>query len=264
MAKIEKLLDIMAMLRDPEHGCPWDRQQTLDSLLTHTLEEAYELVDAVADGDDESICDELGDLLFQVVFYSRIAEEQGRFGFTDVVAAIVDKLVRRHPHVFGDEQIRDVEEQARAWEQHKQRERLARGGTDRSVSVLDGVTAGLPALTRAVKLQRRAARVGFDWPDMQAVLDKVQEELDEVRQEIANGAQAGPMLHEIGDLLLAASNLARHAGIDPEQAVHAANRRFERRFWHIEALCREQGKSVEDCDIEELEAYWQLAKQEEE
>jgi len=263
MARIEKLLKVMATLRDPEQGCPWDRQQTLESLLSHTLEEAYELVDAVSDGDDESICDELGDLLFQVVFYSRIAEEQGRFAFADVVAAIVDKLVRRHPHVFAGEQIRDVEEQARAWEQHKQRERQAANETDEPVSVLDGVTAGLPALTRAVKLQRRAARVGFDWTDMSAVLDKVQEELDEVRQEIANGAQAGPMLHEIGDLLLAASNLARHAGIDPELAVHAANRRFERRFRHIEALCRQQGKSVEDCEIAELEDYWQLAKQEE-
>ena len=262
MAKIEQLLDVMAKLRDPEHGCPWDRQQTLESLLTHTLEEAYELVDAVTEGDDELICDELGDVLFQVVFYSRIAEEQGRFGFADVVAAIVDKLVRRHPHVFADEQIRDVEEQARAWEQHKQRERHARIETDHPISVLDGVTTGLPALTRAVKLQRRAARVGFDWSDMFAVLDKVQEELDEVRQEIVNGAQAAPMLHEIGDLLLAASNLARHAGVDPEIAVHAANRRFERRFRYIEAQCRRQGKSVEACDIEELEHYWQLAKQE--
>ena len=263
MAEIGELLEIMAMLRDPEHGCPWDRQQTLGSLLSHTLEEAYELVDAVSAGDDESICDELGDLLFQVVFYSRIAEEQGRFGFTDVVAAIVDKLVRRHPHVFADEQIHDAEEQAQAWEQHKQRERQMRGETDRSPSVLDGVTMGLPALTRAVKLQRRAARVGFDWPDMSAVLDKVQEELDEVRQEIANGAPAGPMLHEIGDLLLAASNLARYAGVDPEIAVHAANRRFDRRFRYVEELCRLQGVAPDHCTLEELENFWQLAKQNE-
>ena len=262
MAKIDMLLQVMATLRDPEHGCPWDRQQTLESLLTHTLEEAYELVDAVTEGNDASICDELGDVLFQVVFYSRIAEEQGRFNFADVVAAIVDKLVRRHPHVFGDEQVRDAEDQARAWEQHKQRERQAGSEADHPASVLDGVTAGLPALTRAVKLQRRAAGVGFDWSEMGAVVDKVQEELDEVRQEIADGAHAGPMLHEIGDLLLAASNLARHAGVDPELAVHAANRRFERRFRHIEELCHRQGKAVADCDIEELEDYWQLAKQE--
>jgi ATP diphosphatase len=263
MTDIVTLLDVMARLRDPESGCPWDREQTLESLLPHTLEEAYEVIDAVSEGDDAAICDELGDLLFQIVFYSRIAEEQGRFSFADVVAAIVDKLVRRHPHVFADEHIANADEQALAWERHKQRERAGKQDGLLPVSVLDGVTMGLPALTRAVKLQRRAARVGFDWADVAAVLDKVQEELDEVRDEVEKGASPGPMEHEIGDLLLAASNLARHAGIDPELAVHAANRRFERRFRHVEASCRRRGKAPEDCASDELEGYWQLAKQDE-
>jgi len=261
MADISSLLEVMMQLRDPEQGCPWDREQTFESLLPYTLEEAYEVVDAVASGDDAQLRDELGDLLFQVVFYARIAEEQRRFVFADVVDAIVSKLRRRHPHVFGDTLIKNAAEQSRAWEQHKQRERQSNAtGDQKDVSVLDGVALGLPALTRAVKLQRRAARIGFDWPEIDGVLDKVQEELDEVRQELEAGADPARMQHEIGDLLLAASNLARQANVDPETAVHRANRRFEQRFQRIEALCREQGLSPEACNLEVLEAFWRQAK----
>jgi len=262
MADIEALLLVMRQLRDLEHGCPWDREQTFESLLSHTLEEAYEVVDAVASGSDEQLCDELGDLLFQIVFYSRIAEEEGRFEFSDVVDAIVSKLTRRHPHVFGDVNIDSAADQILAWEEHKQKERQASGAPARPVSVLDGVTLGLPALTRAVKLQRRAARVGFDWPDIEGVLAKVQEELDEVREELAAGADPARMEHEVGDLLLAASNLARQTGVDPEKAVHRANRRFERRFQRIEELCRERDVVPEACSLELLEGFWGQAKKE--
>lgn len=266
MAAIDALLTLMAHLRDPEQGCPWDQQQTFESLLPYTLEEAYEVADAVANGSDAQLCDELGDLLFQVVFYARIAEEEQRFDFNAVVAGIVSKLTRRHPHVFADERIVSVADQALAWEKHKYKERqllgLAEANASADPSVLDGVALGLPALIRAVKLQRRAARVGFDWPDIKDVLDKVEEELNEVRQELAAGADPARMQHEVGDVLLAASNLARQAGVDPELAVHQANRRFERRFRRVEALCREQKTAPEDCKLEILEQYWQQAKDE--
>jgi len=262
MAGIEALLEVMARLRDPEQGCPWDRQQTFESLLPHTLEEAYEVVDAVVSGSDMQLCDELGDLLFQVVFYARIAEEENRFDFSGVVDAIVSKLTRRHPHVFGDERIDSAADQVLAWEQHKLQERQLSAGTAQQTSVLDGVTLGLPALTRAVKLQRRAARVSFDWPDIEGVLAKVQEELDEVRQELDDGADPARMQHEVGDLLLAVSNLARQANVDPELAVHRANRRFERRFRRVEGLCREQNILPESCGLEVLEGFWRQAKEE--
>jgi len=263
MSNIEALLSVMARLRDPKQGCPWDVEQDFGSLLPHTLEEAYEVIDAVSSGNDASICDELGDLLFQVVFYARIAEEQQRFNFADIVDGIVEKLIRRHPHVFGDDQINSAAEQVIAWERHKQQERAEKGLLKQAASVLDGVTLGLPALTRAVKLQRRAARVGFDWPDIQSVVDKVQEELDEVREVLEQGADPQRLQHEVGDVLLAASNLARQTGVDPEIAVHQANRRFESRFRKIEAYCRLEGLVPEDCDLEKLEGFWQLAKQDE-
>jgi len=263
MEKISNLLMIMARLRDPEQGCPWDREQTFTSLLPHLLEEAYEVSDAVANGSDTQLCDELGDVLFQVVFFARIAEEQGKFDFAAVVNGIAGKLTRRHPHVFGDSRIESAAEQALAWEEHKRVERQAHADTtDESSSVLDGVTLGLPALTRAVKLQRRAAQVGFDWPETELVLDKVIEELDEVRQELQEGADPVRMQHEVGDVLLAVSNLARKLSVDPETAVHRANRRFERRFRRVEALCREQGLEPEACGLEVMEGFWQQAKDE--
>ena len=258
MEAVQRLLDIMAVLRDPRRGCPWDREQTLESLVPHTLEEAYEVADAVARGDREEIRDELGDLLFQVVFYSQIASEAGWADFSSVADAIADKLVRRHPHVFAAGEVATTAEQARDWEAHKQREREVRhGGVP---SALAGVARALPALTRAVKLQRRAARVGFDWREVGQVLAKVEEELDEVRLELGGAGDDRRLAHEIGDLLLAVSNLARHCGVDPEAALRAANDRFEGRFHHMEKTLARRGLAMEQCAPEQLELLWEAAK----
>ncbi len=266
---IQRLLAVMADLRHPEDGCPWDRAQTMQSLVAHTLEEAYEVVDAVEGGKPEAIREELGDLLFQVVFYSRIAQELGWFDFDAVARGVADKLVRRHPHVFGNERIESAEAQALAWEAHKQREREARagGGERREMSrgrgqqsALADVPLALPALTRAIKLQRRAARQGFDWRAAAQVLDKVAEELAELRAELA-GSDALRLEHELGDLLLAVSNLARHLGVDPETALRRANQRFERRFRYMERRLAAQGREMAGCSSEELEVLWTEAKQ---
>ncbi len=254
---IARLLAIMARLRDPEQGCPWDRAQTLESIVPHTLEEAYEVADAVACGEPEELRDELGDLLLQVVFLSRIAEEQGWFDFGDVVAAISDKLERRHPHVFAGARLDEAGRQA-AWEADKVATRRARGQA--SDSVLDGVTLGLPALIRAVKLQRRAARVGFDWPGPEPVLEKIDEELAELRHEIDTGAPGARLQDELGDLLFAVANLARHLDIDPEAALRGTNDKFTRRFRAVERGCAERGRAPQDCSLEEMEALWQAAK----
>jgi len=262
MTDIERLLEIMSTLRDPLRGCPWDREQTFATIVPHTIEEAYEVADAIERGDMDELRDELGDLLFQVVFYARLAEEAGHFDFSAVVAAIVAKLTRRHPHVFGDARIDSAAQQSEEWERHKAAERAAKAATG-SPSVLDGVSRTLPALSRAVKLQRRAARVGFDWRELDEVLDKVAEELDEVRAEVTSGADRARLRHEIGDLLLAGSNLARFAGIDPESALREANTRFERRFRHIEVWLAEQGGSPENASLEEMERLWRRAKEEE-
>jgi nucleoside triphosphate diphosphatase len=262
MTGIERLLDIMARLRDPERGCPWDREQTFATIAPFTIEEAYEVADAIARGDKQELRDELGDLLFQVVFYARMAEEAGDFDFAAVVEAIVAKLTRRHPHVFGDARIVNAQHQSEEWERHKAAERAARS-EGAPPSVFDGVTSALPALSRAVKLQRRAARVGFDWRRLEEVADKVEEELQEVRAEIAADAGRERLTHEIGDLLLACSNLARFAAIDPESALREANGRFERRFRRIEAWLAEQGKRPEQSSLEEMERLWRRAKEEE-
>lgn len=253
---MEQLLTVMAALRDPRRGCPWDCRQTMGSLVGHTLEEAYEVVDAVEQGCPEAIREELGDLLFQVIFYSRIAEEQGWFDFAAVVARLADKLIRRHPHVFGEAHTGSAE--AQAWEAHKQREREGRAAEERP-GALDGVPLGLPALIRAVKLQRRAAGVGFDWPDAQRVLAKVEEELAELRAELAT-SDLRRLEHELGDLLLAASNLARHLGIDPETALRRANRRFEQRFQYMESRLAVQGRAMASATEQELDAFWEEAK----
>jgi MazG family protein len=262
MADIDQLLMIMARLRDPERGCPWDLEQTFATIVPHTIEEAYEVAEAVARGDLEALRDELGDLLFQVVFYARLAEEAGAFDFAAVAAAIAAKLTRRHPHVFGEAKVTDARQQSREWERHKAAERAARAG-DTAPSVFDGVTTTLPALSRAVKLQRRAARVGFDWRRLEEVADKVEEELREVRAEIAADGGRGRLSHEIGDLLLACSNLARFADIDPEAALRDANCRFERRFRRIEAWLAAEGRTPEQSDLEEMERLWRRAKEEE-
>jgi ATP diphosphatase len=253
-ATIQTLLDIMASLRSPDTGCPWDRQQDFRSIAPYTLEEACEVVDAIERDDSAGLRDELGDLLFQVVFHARMANESGWFDFSDVVQGICDKLVRRHPHVFADERIADAEAQTHAWEAHKRRERGAPGG------VLDGVPPTLPALMRADKLQRKASRAGFDWPDIRGVFDKVIEELEELRAELDQGRDREAVTDEAGDLLFAVVNLVRHAGVEPETALRRANRKFTRRFRRIEQLCREAGTSVTDVDLETLDRYWEQVK----
>lgn len=260
---LPRLLDIMARLRDPERGCPWDRAQSFATIAPYTIEEAYEVAEACERGDAASLKDELGDLLFQVVFHARMAEEAGLFAFNDVAAAIADKMRRRHPHVFGDAVIADAAAQTVAWEEHKAAERHAKAqASGARPSALDGVGGALPALTRAEKLQRRAARVGFDWPEAAPVLDKIAEEIGELRQAMAQG-KPEDIADELGDLLFAMVNLARHVETDPEQALRAACRKFERRFRRVEALLEAAGRSVDSASLDEMEAEWRRAKAEE-
>ncbi len=256
MTAIDRLLEIMDRLRDPVSGCPWDREQSFHSIVPHTLEEAHEVADAIERGRFEELPGELGDLLFQVVFYARLGKERGWFDFEDVVGAISDKLLRRHPHVFANAAVADCRTQSLAWETFKEEERQARAS---GVGVLDGVALALPALTRAAKLQKRAARLGFDWPALPPVLDKVAEELEEVRAALADtDARIGS---ELGDLLFACVNVARHAGIDPEQALRGANGRFERRFRYIETRLQGSGRDINTATLEEMDALWREAKQ---
>ena len=255
---IERLKDIMATLRDPERGCPWDLEQTWESIAPHTLEEAYELADAIAQQDPAKVRDELGDLLFQVVFQSRIAEERGLFDLEDVAAAIGSKLERRHPHVFGEATVRSAAEQTVAWEAHKAAERRATGGGE---GALDGVTLGLPALTRAAKLGRRAGAVGFDWTRAADVLGKVEEEVRELNGALESG-DPEQAREELGDVLFSIAQLARHLGADPEEALRAANAKFERRFRRMERILAEHGRHPRDAAPDELEALWARAKRE--
>ena len=257
---IDRLLAIMARLRDPVSGCPWDLAQTSASLAPYAVEEAYEVVDAIARGDMADLKDELGDLLLQVVFHARLAQEQGLFAFDDVARAVSDKMERRHPHVFGDAPDARAA-QADAWEAGKAAERAAKtsaGGAERS-GVLDDVPVGLPGLTRAVKLTRRAARVGFDWPDLVQVIDKLHEETAEVEAEIAAG-DLDAAREELGDLLFVCANLARKLDADPEAALRAANAKFTRRFAHIEASLAAAGRTPEQSDLAEMDALWHEAK----
>lgn len=257
MTDMEKLLAIMTSLRDPQKGCPWDREQSFASLVPHTLEEAYELAETVENNDLSALRDELGDLLFQVVFYACLAQEQGLFGFEDVAAGIADKLTRRHPHVFADASVADAQAQAQAWEAHKAEERKAHLGDS---GALAGVAVSLPAMTRAAKLQKRAARVGFDWPEITPVFAKVKEELEEVRQEVTGSGPLERIEEEIGDLLFTCINLARHADINPETALRKANRKFEQRFAFMEAAANSQSQSISNLDLESLERLWLQAK----
>jgi len=250
---IDALLDIMARLRDPERGCPWDREQDFSTIAPYTIEEAYEVADAIERGDMAALKDELGDLLLQVVFHARMAEEAGLFGFDDVAKAISDKMLRRHPHVFGDAQIASVAAQNEAWEAHKAAERATGGGAD---SVLDGIALAFPALLRAGKVSRRAARIGFDWPDARSVIAKITEEVSEIEAEM-NGGGRDRIEDEIGDLLFAVANLARKLDIEPETALRRATAKFERRFRRIEALADERGIGR---DLDALEALWQEVK----
>lgn len=253
---LQDLLAVMARLRDPETGCPWDVEQTFETIAPYTIEEAYEVEDAIRRGDPAEIKDELGDLLLQVVFHARMAEEAGLFDFNDVAASIRDKMVRRHPHVFGDASYANSAEQTQAWEALKAAERKENKGKD---GLLDDVPLGLPALKRAQKLQKRAATVGFDWPSPERVWDKVEEELAEVRAAAASG-DAGKTAEEIGDLLFVVVNYARKLKLDAESAARGANAKFERRFRHIEQRLSEMGRSPREATLDEMEDLWLEAK----
>ena len=254
---LARLLDIMAKLRDPASGCPWDLAQSFKTIAPHTIEEAYEVAEAAELDHVPALKEELGDLLLQVVFHSRMAEEAGQFAFNDVATAIADKMIRRHPHVFGDAAIDTPAAQTVAWEEQKAAERQAKG----AASALDGVGLGLPALTRAVKLQRRAARVGFDWAEAAPILEKIEEEIAELRE--AMNENAARIEDELGDLLFAVVNLARRLETDPEQALRQACRKFERRFRRVEERLSQQGKAPGAATLDEMEAEWQWAKGEE-
>jgi len=261
MSAINQLLEVMRRLRDPRSGCPWDQEQTYRSLVPHTLEEAYEVADAIEQGDLQHLPDELGDLLFQVVFYSQIAHEEGRFDFESVARGISDKLVRRHPHVFADVAINSAEEQTRAWEEHKRQERDNKA-VNGQAGTLEGVSLALPALVRAAKLQRRAARVGFDWPDVDGVVAKVREELAELESELQANAAPERLADELGDLLFSCVNLARHLNVEPEAALRTANLKFEQRFRYIEEQLNATG-GIEQASPQEMDAAWETAKQQE-
>jgi len=254
---IARLLSIMARLRDPERGCPWDLEQSFATIAPHTVEEAYEVADAIERGDLPALKDELGDLLFQVAFHAQMAREAGAFDFDAVVESISNKMIARHPHVFGEAGVASAAAQTTAWEAHKAAERAARPGP---AGALDGVAAALPALTRAVKLQKRAARVGFDWPDAAGARDKIAEELAELTAEIDSGGQPDRVQDEAGDLLFACVNLARHLGVDPETALRHANRKFETRFRAVEAMLAADGRGPSEAGLDELEALWQRIK----
>jgi MazG family protein len=254
---IDRLLAIMARLRDPERGCPWDLQQDFRSIAPHTIEEAYEVADAIARGDLHALRDELGDLLFQVAFHARLASERGAFAFDEVVDAICDKLTRRHPHVFGDAVVADAEEQTRAWERMKREERAARG----DAGALADVPVSLPALTRARKLGSRAAAAGFDWPDASGPRAKVDEELAELDRAAA-AADRASCEAELGDLLFSIVNVARHHDVDPEEALRRANERFARRYRHVERELARLGQPAADASPELLDRLWTAAKAE--
>lgn len=258
---ISSLLEIMEKLRDPNGGCPWDLAQNFSSVAPHTIEEAYEVAEAIADNDMAELKSELGDLMFQVVFYAQMAKENGDFDFDDVITAISEKMIRRHPHVFGDKDIKNAEAQTQAWEETKALERAEKAQkSPYSQSALDGVAKTLPALSRALKLQNRAARVGFDWPDLKPVYDKIYEELNELKVEIETNAPKEKLQDEFGDILFAVVNLGRHLQLDPETALSGTNRKFTTRFQVVESELQKIGKSLQDSNLDEMDAFWNKAK----
>ena len=254
-AELRRLIDIMAALRDPATGCPWDKVQTFNTIAPYTIEEAYEVADAIAQRDFAALPDELGDLLFQVVYHARMAEESGHFAFADVAKSISDKMIRRHPHVFGDAAARDATAQTAAWEAQKSAERAARAET----GTLAGVPTALPALTRAAKITSRAARVGFDWPNAAAVLEKLDEEVAELKAELPGGDPAR-LMDEVGDLLFVLANLARKLNLDPEACLRHANQKFSRRFNGMEHRFETEGKALAGLTLAEMENGWQAVK----
>ncbi len=261
---IDDLIEIMRVLRTPETGCPWDLEQTFETIAPYTIEEAYEVDEAIRDGDREALRDELGDLLLQTVFHARMAEEEGSFKFSDVIASVCDKMIRRHPHVFAGGSVEDADAQTAAWEQQKEQERACKAAkTGIAPSVLDGVTVSLPALLRAVKLQKRAARVGFDWPETLQVLDKMQEESAELVDAYQNGEGKERLQEEFGDLMFVMANLGRHMKLDPEEALRKANAKFERRFKGVEQKLEKLGKTPKQSNLEEMDALWDAVKADE-
>lgn len=259
---IDALLAIMAQLRNPDGGCPWDLEQDFSTIAPYTIEEAYEVADAIELGDMNELRDELGDLLLQVVFHAQMAKEAGEFSFEDVVRAICEKMIRRHPHVFGDEEARNAGAVSGRWEEIKAEEKAAKGKPAKQ-SLLDDVPLALPGLTRALKLQKRAASVGFDWPSTANVLDKLNEEMLELSQELAKGGDKDRLEDEFGDILFVYANLARHLNIDPESAIRRTNAKFRRRFGRIEEMLAAQGRSLTQSNLEEMDAMWNEAKREE-
>ena len=255
---IDGLLELMATLRDPDKGCPWDREQDFSTIAPYTVEEAYEVEDAIQRGDLDDLKDELGDLLFQVVFHARMAEEQGSFDFNDVVANLVKKMTRRHPHVFANEKFGDAETQTANWEAIKADEKA--GKRNDGESLLDDVPLNLPALARAEKLSKRAAHVGFEWPDIEGVLDKISEETAELRAAMKS-RRRDEIEEELGDLLFTLANLARYLKVDPEKALRGSNAKFTRRFRHVETRLAEEGCALDDATLDEMDALWNEARQ---
>ena len=263
MQELERLLSIMRSLRDPETGCPWDKQQTIQSIKGFTLEEVYEVVDAIERNNMHDLCDELGDLLFHIVFYAKMAEEEKAFNFFDVVRQVNEKLERRHPHVFSDAKVDNVQQVKDLWEEIKQQERHVANKENAEVepALLDDISKNMPAIQRAVKLQKRAASVGFDWSDSAEILDKIEEELQELREALDNKrANKSHITEELGDLLFCCINLARHYRIDPELALRDANEKFVSRFGYIEEALRKEDKTLQEASLEEMDALWDEAK----
>ncbi len=261
---IEKLLAIMSKLRDPDGGCPWDLEQTFETIAPHTVEEAYEVAEAIADNDMVELKSELGDLMFQVVFYAQMAKENGDFDFNGVIEAISEKMIHRHPHVFGDRQIATADAQTVAWEETKAAERAAKAkGNMSTPSALDGVAKTLPPMTRALKIQNRASRVGFDWQEVDPIYDKIAEELSELKHEIHSNAPKERLLDEYGDILFAVVNLGRHLQLDPEMALSSTTRKFTRRFQQIEERLQKVGKNIVSSDLDEMHEIWNEVKAEE-
>lgn len=252
MKPIQELIGIVAALRDPETGCPWDMQQTMETIIPYTLEEIYELVDAIERNSMEDIMDELGDLLFHIILYSQMAAEAGSFEFTDVVSGVCEKLVRRHPHVFAGQRVDTVEEVKRNWGKMKREENAG--------DYLGNIARALPALQRAEKLQKRAARAGFDWDDPAPVLAKVEEEINELKQDMADSEERSRLQSELGDVLFAAVNLARHLQVNPETALREANNKFEQRFRFIQTRLEEEGEDLESASLERMDELWEEAK----